>query len=505
MKSLFKLIKSLHPSEKRYINLKLQSNKSNSLLHRYFETLQNQKEYDFELISEKHDNTSPKVLKNSLRNLYSNVLRYLRSYKAQSDDEGLLADMLRDVKNLRDKSMLDEAGKLNGRLLRQSSSLEYFFYEKEALNNKWNLAHLKGELSFEFTNKIEELLEEVIQKEYEIFKINKKYRTAVTLYYQYFFFERDENTKFNLIELTKTLKNKDDMGSLKSSKARMSSYEILALGAIIQGDLLNHHNVRKDQLKLLLTSEVFSKDYISQILVLSNLFTYLKSVKAIDVLKDYMEYMKSYFLPLVEKNSDGVLIEKYYDIYFQNQIYIQNWFLDKEVIFQLLNEFKTVSKKEFKRNNLLLSRVYLSFSQLLILSGDYKHSFRHLIEYQSLSLDKKNSTNFLDSELHLLMLYFLRDKQDVFDRIIETLRRKERIDAVVFNEDQKILFQAFYSIYKGDKVTGYDYKGRKGWLKVYLDALSGITFQEAVKNQFNSTRFVSLPNETKFLEWLSRV
>ena len=189
MLSLFKLIKSLHPSEKRYISLRLQSNKSNSLLQNYFETIQNQSEYDFEAIASKFDKTSPKVLKNSLRNLYSNVLKYLRSYNTNSDDEGLLADMLRDIRNLQDKSMLDEAGKLNKRLLNQSRSLEYFFYEKEALNNMWNLAHLKGELSLEFTNEIEELLDGVLKKESEVSEINKKYRKAVTLYYQFFFYQ----------------------------------------------------------------------------------------------------------------------------------------------------------------------------------------------------------------------------------------------------------------------------------------------------------------------------
>ena len=505
MLSLFKLVKSLHPSEKRYINLRLQSNKSNSLLQSYFETIQNQTEYDFEAISAKFNKTSPKVLKNSLRNLYSNVLKYLRSYNAHSDDEGLLADMLRDVRNLQDKSMLDEAGKLNKRLLNQSSSLEYFFYEKEALHNKWNLAHLKGELSLEFTNEIQELLDAVLKKESEVSRINKLYRTAVTLYYQFFFFERDEAIKRNLIELSQSLKGKKSVQALSSSKAMMSSYEILSLEAIIQGDLLSHHNVRKDQLKLLLTSEVFKKDYLSQILVLSNLFTYLKSVKSIEVLKDYMVYMKGYFLPLVEKNTDGVLIEKYYDIYFQNQIYIQNWYLDQGVINQLLDEFKKVSKKEFKRNNLLLSRVYLSFAQLLILSGDYKHALKHLIEYQSLSLDKKNSTNFVDSEFHLLMLFHLRGKQDVFDKTFETIKRKERIEAITFNEHQKMLFTAFQAVYKGEKLTKHEYNGKKGWLKVYFDVLTNIPFEEAVNTQFDSSKFVSLPEEITFLEWLRRL
>ena len=151
--------------------------------------------------------------------------------------------------------------------------------------------------------------------------------------------------------------------------------------------------------------------------------------------------MKRYYLPLIEKNTDGVLTEKYYDIYFRTNIYLQYWYLDKPVINQLLEEFKTVSKKEFRRNNLLVSRVYLLFAQLLILSGDFKHALLHLIDYQSLSLDKKNSSYFVDSELHLLMVYHLMGKQDVFDKNVETIKRKERIEIVY--SDQKLLFDAF--------------------------------------------------------------
>lgn len=498
------MVKSLHPTEKRYVNLKLQSSKTNSLLHSYFETIQGQSEYDFEAIAAKHNKTSPKVLKNSLRNLYANVLKYLRSYNSQSDDEATLANMLKDVKNLREKSMLDEAGKLNARLLKQSNVLELFYYEKEALSNSWDLEHLKGRLKPDFTNKIEHAFEEIESRELELSIINKSYRKAVTLYYQYYFYEKKEEVKQQLIDIAHSPIIRGIEG-LNSSRAKMGSFEIQAMGTLISLDFLGHHNVRKEQYKLLLTSEVFKKDYLSQILVCSNLFTYLKSVSAIRVLENYIDYMKRHFSPLVEKNTDGVLTEKYYDIYFQNQIYLQNWYLDKEVISRLLEEFKTVSKKEFRRNNLLVSRVYLSFAQLLILSGDFKFALRHLIEYQSLSLDKKNSTNFVDSELHMLMLYHLMGKQDVFDNSVETIRRKERIETIVFTPDQKALFEAFLAVYKDEEVSEFVYSGNKKWLKIYIDVLSKVSLEDAIKAQYDSTKFKDLPEELEFLTSLEEI
>ncbi len=502
MKSLFKLVKSLHPSEKRYVNLRLQSSKTNSLLHAYFETIQTLKEYDFDKIAEKHSSAAPKILKNSLRNLYANVLRYLRAYNALSDSEGQLADMLKDVRNLQEKSMYEEAEKLNSKLLKQSQILEYFFYEKEALQNSWNLNHLRGQLKFNVTEEIERQLEEAESKELEVSIINKSYRKAVTLYYQYFFYERKPSFKNELVEIANSPLIRD-ISNLNSAKAKISSFEIQAMGAIIQGDLLAHHDVRKDQYKLLLTSEVFQKSYLSQILVLSNVLTYLKASSAIKVFEKYLGYMKSYFLPLVEKNTDGVLTEKYYDIYFQNHIYLQYWYLDKDEINNLIEEFKWASKKEFKRNKLLVSRVYLSFAQLLILSGDYKHALQHLIEYQSLSLDKKNSTFFVDSELHLLMVHYLMDKPDVFDKSVETIRRKERVETIIFNDEQKVLFDAFFSIYKNGKVEEVNYQGNKAWLKVYLEVLQKTPMEDAVKSQFNLSKAVESQKDEKYLEWLN--
>jgi hypothetical protein len=501
MKSLFKLVKSLHPSEKRYINLKLKSSKINSLLYSYFETIQYQKEYDFEALASKHTKSSPKVLKNSLRNLYANILKYLRSYNAQTDEEGALSDMLKDVRNLQEKSMLIEAEKLNKKLLKQSKLLEFFSYEKEALLNSWNLHHLRGALNQEFTNEIESSLLEATKREHEVFVIDSKYRQAVTLYYQYFFYERKEETKNQILNLMEpALISKPD--SLLSSKAKMSSFEMKAMESIIKGDIKGHHNVRKSQLKLLMTAELFRKNYLSQLLVFSNLFTFLKSKKAIDIFQSYLDYMRFYYLPLIDKKTDGVLTEKYYDIYFQNQIYLQNWFLDKDLINRLLEEFKTVSKKEFKRNNLLVSRVYLSFAQLLILSGDYKRALQHLIEYQSLSLDKKNSTYFLDSELHLLMVYHLMNKREVFNKSVESIWRKNKTETIIFNTDQKILFNSFYSVNKNEEIKREDYEGRKGWLKVYLNVLSHTSMKEAVEVEFDKNKFENLPNEKDFLSWL---
>jgi len=91
------------------------------------------------------------------------------------------------------------------------------------------------------------------------------------------------------------------------------------------------------------------------------------------------------------------------------------------------------------------------------------------------------------------------------DKGFETIKRKARIEVIAFNDDQNILFDVFHSIYKGEKLGTIDYNGKKSWLKIYIDVLSGISLKEAVKVQFDSSKFLHLPEEKTFMEWLKKI
>ena len=86
--------------------------------------------------------------------------------------------------------------------------------------------------------------------------IDSKYRQTVTLYYQYFFMSGKRKPK-SCLKLTSSSLIAD-VDALKSSKAKMSSFEIQAMEAGIQVDMEGHHNVRKRR-KLLVTTEVFKR------------------------------------------------------------------------------------------------------------------------------------------------------------------------------------------------------------------------------------------------------
>lgn len=504
MKSLHKLIHNLHPTEKRYIKLRFKANKSDSYLVDYFDFLTKQKNYDFIAFQNEFTHSTPKILQNSLRKLYNASLKHLRSYNSASSPDNIMQGMLTDIKILQDKGMLKEAAKLNAKLEKISNDEESFHMQKEAIQNQWNIFHIQGQLSSEKTKDVKQKLDSISVKERELEEVNSLYRDATTLYYQYFFYKRTEETKQELLAVCQA-EVLGSMEALKSSKAKMTFFEIDAMKYILLGDILGHHNVRKSQFRLLFESKVFEKDYVSKLLVLSNVFTYLKSVGAVQELQSYMKFLKRYFLPFVIKNSDGVLTEKYYDIYFQNNIFLQNWYADEHEIEKLIAEFKEVSNKEFKQNNLLVSRTYLSLSQMLILTGDYKKAIRNLIDFQSLALDKKTSEYFIQSELNLLFVYYQMEKMDVFDSKFLSLRKKVRAETIELKEDVLQLYYAFDNVYSQKTKHNVEYKGNKVWLKIYLSVLSGTKMNDARTENYDLNADKKSDMEDELLLYVSRI
>lgn len=485
MKSLHKLIHQLSPSEKRYLKIRFKGNKADSLLLNYFQSFVHHPTYNFLEMQREFSATSPKVLQNSFRKLYDSILRHLRTYNASKSAEDVAQGLLADIRTLQDKGMLDEAEKFNSKLIDICTKEEIFHSLKEGIQNKWNFLHLKGKLAVDETSQVKAALNDVFEKEAELNHVNSFYREITTLYYQYFFYERTEKLKKQIVDLcdNDAIKKFEE---LKSDKSKMTFFEIHSMKSIVEGDILAHHQVRRKQLRLLFTSTVFRNDYLSKLLVLSNTFTYLKANDLLAELKAYLEFLRQYFSPIIEKKSDGVLLEKYYDVYFQNVIYLQNWHLDRLEIETIISEFKELISSSVQKNMLLVSRTYLAISELLIFSQQYKLALQYIIEFQALSLDKKHSEYFSESELHLLMLYKQMDKIDIFDNLVLSIKKRLRSESIVFNQDQQFMFSSFNYYHKG-KISKIElYTGKKKWINIYCEVLKGKSMNLAHRSHFQA-------------------
>lgn len=437
MKNLFNLIQNLTQSEKRYVTIRLSGTKASSDSLQYFELLANQSRYDFselKTVSDKKD----RVLRSNLDKLYRSILRQLRIFHSEKNNESKLQGQLLDVNILKEKGLITEAKKLNAKLIKSSKEKEEFPILKKALANHWILLHLSGMLSIEATQELESEIEDCKIKEVEIDELNQFYRRGVSLYYSYFFKSKKASYLEDIKELLK-YPRLENVGVLKSDNAQMVGFEVVSLCYMMLGDLANHHQTRKKQLKLLLSSPIFKTDFLNQLLVMSNLFTFLKTKGEIKEFTAYLEVFEKYFKPIVSSVNDSVLTEKFYDVYFQNTVYkhqVLNVLVGND---ELIEQFETAVENGDITNRILIARAYLSLVELALQHSDFKKAIHLLITYQDLDKANKSSKLFIDSELFYLYIFKCMKKLDSYENKLITFDKYIKNKGLTLDAEQELV------------------------------------------------------------------
>lgn len=185
---LFKLVKSLSKSEKRFFKLSssLQSGEKNYL--KIFDFIEGQADYDEEALKEAFkDEVFIKHLPSEKNHLYKLILKSLRSYYSEQSVSSILKQELKNIEILYSKALYKECEKFVSRAKKIAQENEKFYYWFELL--AWEKRLM--EEAFEegvFTNDLDALMreeEEVIAKlrnlaEYHIIysKINYIFRSG---------------------------------------------------------------------------------------------------------------------------------------------------------------------------------------------------------------------------------------------------------------------------------------------------------------------------------------
>ena len=125
---LFRLVKSLQPTEKRYFKLFSSLHKGDKNYIKLFDAIDKQKIYDEEKIKKIHSK-SPfiKHLPWEKNNLYKLILKSLRTYHSGKSVDSELMDLIRDAEILLKKSLNDQSKKLLVKARKISSAYEQNF------------------------------------------------------------------------------------------------------------------------------------------------------------------------------------------------------------------------------------------------------------------------------------------------------------------------------------------------------------------------------------------
>jgi hypothetical protein len=185
---LFKLIKSLTKSEKRFFKLSssLQSGEKNYL--KIFDFVEKQNKYDEDELKEAFvKETFVKHLPSEKNHLYKLILKSLRAYYSEQSISSLLKQEIKNVEILYNKALYKECVKFVARAKEIASFHEKFYYWYELISWEKRLLEESYESS-EFSTDLDKLVEEeevVIAKlrnlaEYQIIysKINLIFRSG---------------------------------------------------------------------------------------------------------------------------------------------------------------------------------------------------------------------------------------------------------------------------------------------------------------------------------------
>ena len=157
---LFKLIKSLTKSEKRFFKLSssLQSGEKNYL--KIFDYIEKQTEYDeYELKKAFEGETFIKHLPSEKNHLYKLILKSLRSYYSEPSVNSTLKQEIKNIEILYNKALYKECEKFVSRAKQTAKKFEKFYYWFELINKYFSKLTNKSKASLKSWLDISDLLD----------------------------------------------------------------------------------------------------------------------------------------------------------------------------------------------------------------------------------------------------------------------------------------------------------------------------------------------------------
>ena len=218
---LFKLIKTLTKSEKRFFKLSssLQSGDKNYL--KIFDAIEKQEEYDEEAIKKEFEGeTFIKHLPSEKNHLYKLILKSLRSFYSEQSISSILKQELKNIEILYNKALYKECEKFVLRAKETAKKYEKFYYWFELI--AWEKLLLESAYEHgQFSDKLDELIEEegmVIEKHLNLGEYTVIY-SKINLIFRSGGFTRNEAERKKVEEIAnyRLIKEKNTALSIKAA------------------------------------------------------------------------------------------------------------------------------------------------------------------------------------------------------------------------------------------------------------------------------------------------
>ena len=445
MKKLHELISSLTQAEKKHVKLRLTSNKDNSLLLDFYCIISKQKTYNLNDIIEQSGKTL-KLVQSSLSLLYEIILKDLRYICEEENIEIKLYNSLTDIKTLVFKGFLDEAESRCLKLIYKANINEECNILLQAYEELWNIFLKRGNLNTDELQNLQVEIENTFHKINTIFKLTNWYRISAEHYYNYFFFNKCDRITQNVSYIFENLEQID----LDTNKAKFISLEIKSIESLLKSDVEKHHAIRKEQFLLCISANDREYNKISILLIISHLLTKLKIDRKINEFKAYLGLLQNSFFDFSESQKNYVLMEKYYDIYFTNKIYLQIFLANDKESQELNDHFYEIKNKQLLKNDLLLSRIHCALIELEIFEENYVKALLQIDLYFENFKKYKKTIQYFETLAFEALVICLLNNFDIFLDKLELIRRKLKTIKIDLPQDLQIFIEFLNSYANSD-------------------------------------------------------
>lgn len=449
---LFRLIKSLTKSEKRFFKLmsSLQSGEKNYI--KLFDSIEKQNEYDEEAIKEQFkEETFIKHLPSEKNHLYKLILKSLRLFYAENSVSAILAENIQSIEILYNKALYSECGKLVRKAKKIAADHERFYYLFELI--KWEKLLLEEKFqSGKFDRDLNKLVDEehlVIKRlrnlaEYQILysKINYVFRQGG-------YVRNDlERQIVNEIQSHELIKGKN---TALSMRAAATCYYVKGLCAItsneVEDSFLNFSRV----VRIFETNPNLIQDIPKQyIRSLGNLFYYYIGSGDYDKLFELIEKMRS----LKDQpgfNRIDIKIRIFLSThYFEMLAYERQGDFDRaiDMMEDVSAKMKAFGEKITKEDEVVFGHIY---ANILFGAGRYRDSLRQINTVLNDNESNLRQDIYSFAKLFNLVVHYELENFDLLDYLIKSTERyytKKKKSAEVGYEFETTFIKCFKKLIK---------------------------------------------------------
>jgi len=498
---LFRLVKSLSGSEKRYFKIFINNKggKDNKYL-KLFDAIEEQdlfNEEELQQVVYPKEQVESRKYSEMKGYLYDLILKSLQAYDEKTSVDYKLKGMLLSVRTLYKRSLFDDckdllhkAKKIAGKYEDFNSGLELLRWEKQIAYAETNIRYLDKELE-----RIEEEEKKLVQQIQNISEYrNMFFKVLISVRKDATSGERNSE-KLSFIREEKLM---NDIENAESYKAKMLYYRVLSLYYLATRNLNKFYETSKRLLKQVESQKyMIAEDASEYISALSNHIIASGSLKNFEEVEETLDKMKA-----IKGNTLDDELKIYRQYYLGKfRLYIDSGEFEKG--YEELEEH-IKNKRKFDDNLFRKDTFYIKYFSICFGAGKYEKALYYLNEWLGMSRNiERKDLQSLARILNLIIHYEMNNT----DLIESLLRSTYRFltDKDFFAEFEKKFLSSFREaieiqsrkelrIHWGNLSEEYKRLEQEQnlpsfirWfpIKEWIDAqASGISFARIVKEQF---------------------